>query len=360
MIAAIIDSGIRESEHIRITDRIDFLTGSDKTGQEDGQACIHGTTCAKIIAEICPKVRFLDLTAVCPDGRAPVSALLEALDWCIWKQVKLIHMSIGSIHYFDIRPMKTRIKQLTGQGAILVAAYHNRNIRTYPAAFPKVFGVRQDREGNLANGQFLFQEQDRLGKENCLVAHWWDGGDYANSYAAPVITGYAAKALCQNPALDFEGVLARLEQHAVSDVIYSEQIADVLRENYEEIEIPVIAGISLCPGDMGKITQSFAGKEYEYVLLQDSTAKPGGIPLEHYGGRETSLNRILSTVNRIYEPDVILAEFSGEYKTGAEETSAIDMWISYGGDGYTIEARHLFCRKKVIEEVCDIIFRYFL
>lgn len=50
-------------------------------------------------------------------------------------------------------------KRLLDADAIIVAAYHNRNIKTYPAAYPGVFGVRQDRYGLWEMVKFCFKNK---------------------------------------------------------------------------------------------------------------------------------------------------------------------------------------------------------
>ena len=116
--------------------------------------------------------------------------LLDALDWCIANKVRLLHMSLGTRNYFDVKELEGRIARLTKGGTIIVAAYHNSNMRTYPAVFSRVFGVRQDMSGILGQGEFLFQKIKGLEEENSIVIHWWkENLDCANSYAAPVLTG---------------------------------------------------------------------------------------------------------------------------------------------------------------------------
>ena len=61
--------------------------------------------------------------------------LLDALDWCIANKVRLLHMSLGTRNYFDVKELEGRIARLTKGGTIIVAAYHNSNMRTYPAVF---------------------------------------------------------------------------------------------------------------------------------------------------------------------------------------------------------------------------------
>lgn len=142
-----------------------------------------------------------DLNVTDSAGTTQITVLLEALEWCIQNKIKLIHMSLGTINYFDIKPLWIQIKRLLDADAIIVAAYHNRNIKTYPAAYPGVFGVRQDRYGLLGNGQILFQEQKGYNIENSIIANFsWNGiVNQANSYAAPVVTGHIATYLNRKP-----------------------------------------------------------------------------------------------------------------------------------------------------------------
>ena len=73
-------------------------------------ALIHGTTCARIIAEMNPKIEIYDLSIMYSDGFSNMRVLLKALEWCIQNQVKFIHMSIGTINYFDIEPLEKCVK----------------------------------------------------------------------------------------------------------------------------------------------------------------------------------------------------------------------------------------------------------
>ena len=106
-------------------------------------------------------------------GSAPISRLLDALDWCTANKVRLLHMSLGTRNYFDVKELEGRIARLTKGGTIIVAAYHNSNMRTYPAVFSRVFGVRQDMSGIFGQGELLFQKIKGLEEENSIVIHWW-------------------------------------------------------------------------------------------------------------------------------------------------------------------------------------------
>lgn len=209
---ALIDNGIpyhmRNNRNQRIVHKSFLASKCDPSEYKDDKS-FHGAVCAGIIANICSDTEFWDLGVTDSAGTTQITVLLEALEWCVQNKIKLIHMSLGTINYFDIKPLWIQIKRLLDADAIVVAAYHNRNIKTFPAAFPGVFGVRQDRYGFLENGQILFQEQKGYNIENSIVANLsWNGIiNQANSYAAPVVTGHIATYLNRKPAAGFDDVM---------------------------------------------------------------------------------------------------------------------------------------------------------
>lgn len=378
IVSAVVDGGISDSDILRgkVDSKIKFLAEDvKKISISNGQlASVHGTTCAEIISEICPDTHFLDLMVMQQDGTTKISKLLEALEWCLNHEIKLVHLSLGTVNYFDIKLLEEPIRRLLKKNIILVAAYNNYNIRTYPAAFPGVFGVRQDREGILDQKQFLFQNQTGYGQENSIVAHWWgaDGKQRANSYAAPVITGYIARALCENKNADFQDVLKFLENNAVMDKEYQYNIENIIyrcgnlngkdrncMEKKESINIPVIAGECVCRRTMQALVKEFENKGFEVLVLQEDSTDTGEIPLEYYGGRNISLGHILYTVDHIYKPDIIFLNFLSENLFDEAEKSEIDMFISQDCNTYTITAKGLFKAVSKSIEIFDVICRYF-
>lgn len=351
MYTAVIDSGIYVNGELegKVTNRIEFLGGNERKRNGEWQEFIHGTTCAEIISGICPQVKFIDLRAMCRDGTTQINKLLEALDWCLFNKIKLIHLSLGTINYFDIKLLENKIRKLRYQDTMIVAAYHNLDIRTYPAALPGVFGVRQDRKGILEENQFLFQAQEGYNYENTIVAHWRGeaGNKPANSYAAPVITGYVAKLLAVNKNVDFHTALESLKRIGKSDKQYPDEIQNVIQSSNVELKIPVIAGEGLCHKELQILADWFENEGYQVLLLQEQLTAPNAIPMDYYAGKGVSLEHILHTVDKVYEPDIIFLDFNLRKIAGeSEETvsigeveepkdTLIDMYISYSYDMHT-------------------------
>ncbi|MFR9078151.1 MAG: ATP-binding cassette domain-containing protein [Blautia obeum] len=246
---ALIDNGIpyhmRNNRNQRIVHKSFLASKCDPSEYKDDKS-FHGAVCVGIITSICSDIELWDLNVTDSAGTTQITVLLEALEWCIQNKIKLIHMSLGTINYFDIKPLWIQIKRLLDADAIIVAAYHNRNIKTYPAAYPGVFGVRQDRYGLLGNGQILFQEQKGYNIENSIIANFsWNGiVNQANSYAAPVVTGHIATYLNRKPTAGFDDVMDFLMTIATHKSDYPDILENVIRDK-TNIEIPVIAGIDL-------------------------------------------------------------------------------------------------------------------
>lgn len=327
----------------------------------DGRfSLIHGTTCAEIILDVCPDVRFWDLKVIYQDGTTKTSVLLEALEWCFYNKIKLINLSLGSVNYFDIKSLQLSINRLLEQNTIIVAAYHNRNIRTYPASFPGVFGVRQDRHKMLKTHEFLFQEQLGFVRENTIVAHWQgkDGDNFANSYAAPIITGLIATFLSERPGACIDEVIDFLEKHAVQDKVYPDKVDNVIKRS-QNIGIPVIAGIGLRQGEMLSLTAIFLEKEYNALLLGENPTDGKTIPMEYYRGKDISLANIIYTVNSVYKPDIMLLDFISSEICGAVQSPYIDMFIFCIDGVYKVYAEELIGTAKDLNGVSDIVCRYF-
>lgn len=348
---ALIDGGIQDTQMLenKIIESIYF----SKYIQRKEANIEHGTTCAEIIAQMCPQVKFWDMRIFEKDGTANITILIEALKWCIRHRVKLIHLSLGTINYFDKEKLQEYIIRLTEQGAIIVAAYHNANIKTYPAIFKGVFGVYQDRKGVLKNYQFMFQNQKDISRENSLIAHWWDEKEniHSNSYAAPVITGYISRFLEGYPYAKFPEVLNFLQEHAESDVFTEQKIDSVLKIR-EDIDVPVICGIGFPCGVMKKLKEMFEVEGFQTLLLQDMVTDTTAVPISEYWKEEVSWKQIIYTAYKIYEKDIIFLDIQKKenyYIFGCDD---IDIFIQYKNGLYLFDKKEVHKVSEMFHMIC--------
>ena len=124
---------MRNNRNQRIVHKSFLASKCDPSEYKDDKS-FHGAVCVGIITSICSDIELWDLNVTDSAGTTQITVLLEALEWCIQNKIKLIHMSLGTINYFDIKPLWIQIKRLLDADAIIVAAYHNRNIKTYQGA----------------------------------------------------------------------------------------------------------------------------------------------------------------------------------------------------------------------------------
>ena len=359
---ALIDNGIpshmRNNRNQRIVHKSFLASKCDPSEYKDDKS-FHGAVCVGIITSICSDIELWDLNVTDSAGTTQITVLLEALEWCIQNKIKLIHMSLGTINYFDIKPLWIQIKRLLDADAIIVAAYHNRNIKTYPAAYPGVFGVRQDRYGLLGNGQILFQEQKGYNIENSIIANFsWNGiVNQANSYAAPVVTGHIATYLNRKPTAGFDDVMDFLMTIATHKSDYPDILENVIRDK-TNIEIPVIAGIDLDYEEMIQLKVMFSQNGYYAINLQKNPLDENVIPLEYYDDSNESLNDILYTVYIAYEPDIILLNQEEEIFESSK-ASDIDMYIVRKNNMYELYAEDRIGITYNIEDIYELVCQYF-
>ena len=112
---ALIDNGIpyhmRNNRNQRIVHKSFLASKCDPSEYKDDKS-FHGAVCVGIITSICSDIELWDLNVTDSAGTTQITVLLEALEWCIQNKIKLIHMSLGTINYFDIKPLWIQIKRL--------------------------------------------------------------------------------------------------------------------------------------------------------------------------------------------------------------------------------------------------------
>ena len=352
---AIIDNGIKTEGIIgkAVVKQISFLNRSKMYKVPE-----HGTMCAQIINYIYPQARFIDLSIMESNGTTQIKKLLEALEWCIKNNIKLINLSVGTVNYFDIKSLKEVFDELQKKNVIVVAAYDNRNIKTFPAMFPGVFGVRQDREGILENQEFTFQEISKINTENTIVAHGWcnEGENHANSYAAPVITGYIANYLSKRHDAKFDEVLSHLLLCSKKEKKYKATIKNFI-DRSEEVNVPIVSIKNFSNTEKSKLLYLFETKEYYSLLLDNTDEVLRVLPLKFYDPEHLHLREVLYTVNSIYGSDIILLGDEAQLYSDIEKLS--DLSVEKRNDTYVIYMEEDTLLKNSMEEVFEIICNYF-
>lgn len=173
------------------------------------QSAPHGTTVADIILSLAPRVRLFSADVFGPRGSTEVEVVIRALQWAVdvWK-CKVVNLSLGvpesRLSQLPRRQQFLRaIEEAYFKDVLVFAAAHNDHplTRSYPAAFaPPLISVDKrlfDDPLQFAyhlSGQIEFQAHGRgyLGPF---------AQEPATSWAAPHLTGIAARLLSLRPGL---------------------------------------------------------------------------------------------------------------------------------------------------------------
>ncbi len=213
---AVLDSGVErsvlEAKHVGAV-RIDggvFLADRPEPLPDEGkQSTPHGTTVADIILTLAPRVQLYSADVFGPAGTCEVETVIRALRWAIdvW-HCKIVNLSLGvteqRLQQLPRRQQFLRaIEEAYFKDVLVVAAAHNDHplTRSYPAIFaPPLLSVDKNLFGDPLYFAYELREQIEF------QAH---GRGYlgpfahepATSWAAPHLTGIAARILSLKPDL---------------------------------------------------------------------------------------------------------------------------------------------------------------
>jgi hypothetical protein len=211
-----VERAVLEEKFRRVEQPLLPIEGGVFTGERaeplpyDGhQSTPHGTTVADIILSLAPRVRLYSADVFGPRGSTEVEVVLRALHWAVnvWK-CKVINLSLGvPEHRLQQVPRRYQflraIEEAYYKDVLVVAAAHNDHplTRSYPAAFaPPLLSVDKRTFADPLRFAYELREQIEfqahgLGQLGPFAA------EPATSWAAPHLTGIAARILSLRPGL---------------------------------------------------------------------------------------------------------------------------------------------------------------
>ncbi len=199
---AVIDDGINEgyfknigslSYNIEVTLEGDIR---HRTGY-DAYSISHGTICGSIIKKLSPNINLSSIKIL--DNKTQKSyrnQLIEALKWCVYNEVDVVNLSLGSSCFSDYVALKNTVAELYKEKIIIVASMNNKDIITYPASFGNVIGVKTCTSEKLGESEYLYIDTPLDGIDIYACSRYmlrtFKGEIYvsnsSNSYATPSIT----------------------------------------------------------------------------------------------------------------------------------------------------------------------------
>lgn len=280
----------------------------------EGQAPVHGMTHASVCAGIflsevtvpCELwcIRVLDEEAL----RGNVDALLTALDFCGKQRMDVVSLSVGTTRIRDGGRLELKIRELTDRGTIIVAADSNRKMLTFPAAFDRVIGVREDTPSNrrCPSDAILYRSVRRTftHKEQVIVT-----GTY-NSYAAPAVTAKVCGFLSGGVA-DTTQIRTMLKQ--------LKNVGESRRHRCGKRDKPVIfldvRGDDKAARCMEKILDYFERHEYEGACISDTLRTDyaaGRLSLRQFARSAHGFRNRLWTLTNVLDSDFVIWHVTGQ------------------------------------------------
>ena len=207
---AIIDSGINYSEDIEVAERKNFIPD----GSGDGMSLLyedvsgHVTNIAGVIAAkdndlgvtgINSNVELYSARVLDANMQAPISRVIEAIDWAIEKDVDIINLSFTT--KTNSAELLAAIQRAYDADILLIAAAGNLEEGSdgvmYPAAYSEVMAIGSvDTNGEVSSFSPEGQQVELVAPGELITST--DVFDKVSthsgtSYAAPYVTGIASK-----------------------------------------------------------------------------------------------------------------------------------------------------------------------
>ena len=273
---ALFDTGVSSESNIAINGAVNFVDDCDAYQDYNG----HGTQMAGIISSVMSKMEnrkaiacVYSAVVVNKRGFAKTSTIMQAIDWAITNNIKIISMSFGDYHRSAL--LEKMINRAVKSGIIMVAAagndggFKDENRVMYPAAFDNVLSV------GAKSGESIATYSNSDGNLDCFAQGIQKTGDIdgntitviGTSGATALVAEKIKKNWCVNPEKTSLDIIAdiKAEMSLVAGVEKNETLTltnenDILISK-EENAISTITepntrslneGVSvLCVGDDG-------------------------------------------------------------------------------------------------------------
>ena len=253
---AIIDSGVVATSDIDIKERVNFIDDYAEPLYEDISG--HGTSVASIIGAkdngygitgINPNAELYSLRVLDNHKKAPLSRIINAINWCIDNDIDIINMSFGTTARSEI--LETAIKDADRAGILMIGAAGNNgetsNAVEYPAAFDEVVAVgAMTPDGEVSDISSMGDQVELLAPgESVPATDFFDEvvKTDGTSVAAPHITGVASVLLAKDNTKSprFVRELMKVSSKKINnndpgvvDLDYALSVYDDFAESYTE------------------------------------------------------------------------------------------------------------------------------
>lgn len=165
----------------------------------------HGTACAGIIRRLAPECQLYSVRVLGPRLRGRGEVFIAGLRWAIQNGAMVCNLSLGTTRREYAPELYALADEAYFRNVALVTAANNMPIASYPSLFSAAISVAAHGDGPHAGHYYNPAPPVEFGAPGVGVRVLWAGGGTmtatGNSYAAPYITGLAARILSAHPGL---------------------------------------------------------------------------------------------------------------------------------------------------------------
>lgn len=222
---AVIDNGVRPSflraklkHQIQLNDK----EGSYKSKKDEKVLFLHGTLCALIIEKFMPDCAISSVQILDENGQGGINKLRQAFEWCLEEKIDIVNLSLGTTNFRDKEVLQQIVNDYARKGLIIIAAFSNEYVTTYPASFSNVIGVAVKSNKKSADEFMNHLGIDAvvyskyhvfLGEQKLIMPN-------SNSFATPYVSVLVAKILQKNRSYtitEIKKALKKYEKISVSN-----------------------------------------------------------------------------------------------------------------------------------------------
>ena len=209
---AVIDSGI-DADHPAVGGRIAgyVAIGEGPDGRVYDEAPHadlygHGTACAGIIRSLAPDCELYSVKVLGARLKGRGTTFAAGIEWAIENGMDVCNVSMGTTRKNFYALMHNLADKAYFQNTMLVTAANNMPVASFPSLYASVISVASH-EGTHDPYLFYYNPAPpvEFGAPGIDVRVAWSEGEWitatGNSFAAPHITGVAAKILGKHPGL---------------------------------------------------------------------------------------------------------------------------------------------------------------
>jgi subtilisin len=210
MRVAIIDSGV-DGAHPGLPGGVQrYATVEDGPGgivvseTEHADVFGHGTACAGIVRSLAPDCEIMSVRVLGPRLRGRGEVFIAGLRWAIENGANVCNLSLGTTRKEHSAELHEVADLAYFKRVVLVTAANNMPVESFPSLFSAAISVAAHGDGAARGHYYNPNPPVEFGAPGIDVSVLWPGGHITatgNSYAAPYISGLAARLLSKHPEL---------------------------------------------------------------------------------------------------------------------------------------------------------------